>query len=189
MFFPINLVKLEMVWLRTNLKHHLFWDGGSILFLLNFYKYFQLFFEYWNFAGNCESATNLHLSSDFPPNGHVLTKLRKYFLQGVRPWLCIRTRLPKSEPQTKNKHKSSFPCAYPSIPPEPTPYSHMLIRLTLKQRGCSSVRPFSSVRLSGCRVVSFPPAAPRALAPCTAHLRLRSSVAHCRWARRWSRHG
>ena len=31
MFFPKNLVKLKIVWLRTNPEHHLFWDRGSRL--------------------------------------------------------------------------------------------------------------------------------------------------------------
>jgi hypothetical protein len=40
-----------------------------------------------------------------------------------------------SRPQTKNK--SPFPFVYPSVPPEPTPHSFVLIRQAPKQRGCS----------------------------------------------------
>ena len=32
--FFINLLKLKMVWLRTNIKHHWFWGGGSSKYLL-----------------------------------------------------------------------------------------------------------------------------------------------------------
>jgi hypothetical protein len=43
-------------------------------------------------------------------------------------------------PQTKNK--SSFPYAHPSVPPELTSHSFVLIHPASKQRGCSSIRPF-----------------------------------------------
>jgi hypothetical protein len=42
------------------------------------------------------------------------------------------TRRSDMAPQERapNKNKSSFPCAYPSVPPQPTPYSFVLIAQT-----------------------------------------------------------
>jgi hypothetical protein len=95
---------------------------------------------------------------------------RKYFLRGVRPWLCVRTRLPQE--RAPNKKQIPIHCAYLLVPPESTPHFSVLIRPASKQSSCSFVRPLLQRALVGLsrRFLSPSPAAPRALAPCAAHL-------------------
>jgi hypothetical protein len=105
----------------------------------------------------------------------------------------VRTWLPRLGPQIENK--SPFPCDYSLVLPSPHPTSSCLSTQPQKHCGCLSILPLLQRALSGCqhRFLSLSSAAPRALAPCAAHLRLshmcrslphRPSVAHRRRPRR-----